>query len=158
MRPILKTIALLSLISLIAGCDSGRSTGIAQIDVSASGTTNGVQGSVFKGPISAATVTVYDENGEAIPVSSATTSQPDGSYRVTFTAAAVDAGITGPLLIEADASGATAICDRDAPGTTDDCRTAPGNFVAFGESFTLPDPFVLRAVVDTIPAGTDTIT
>lgn len=157
MSSMLQKIALVSMMALAAGCDTGDGGGVAEV-TSESGGSSGVAGTVVKGPISGATITVYDENGEAIPVSAAATSNADGSYSVTFTPAATDAGIAGPLLIEADASGATATCDRNAADTDNDCRTATGTWVAFGETYTLPDPFILRGVIDAIPDDATIIT
>ncbi|MDZ7685121.1 MAG: hypothetical protein U5O39_09075 [Gammaproteobacteria bacterium] len=39
----------------------------------------------------------------------------------------------------------------DLPGTSNDCAIDDDVFVAFGESFALPEDFTLQATIDSVP-------
>ncbi|MCB1646030.1 MAG: hypothetical protein KDI36_11285, partial [Pseudomonadales bacterium] len=153
MKSILQNIALLSSILLIASCDSGGGGGVADIGVSLPTPTNGATGSAVKGVISGGNITVTDASGADISLASGTTTNADGSYRLIFTQAEIDAGITAPLIVTiSGGNGATMVCDIDNANTTDDCPVGDGTFAAFGTSYTLPADFQLSGIISEIPA------
>lgn len=164
MKSTLQTIALLSSILLIVSCsDSSSNTNVGvtsttPIPVAPPAPTNGVVGQAVKGVISGATVIVEDGEGAELTLTDTVTTQTDGSYSATFSAAAVTAGIVGPLLVTIDGTGATTVCDYDDPAsTTDDCPIGDGTFAAFGDTYALPDGFTLHGMIADVPEDTDLV-
>jgi len=157
MKSILQHIALVSAILLVASCDSGGTSGITNIGVTPPSPQNGVSGSAVKGIISGGTITVTDSAGATVPLVSSTTTAADGAYSLVFTEAAIAAGISAPLTVTIDGTGASMICDIDNDGTDDDCAIGDGTFAAFGASYPLPAGFTMRGLVATIPSSTTTL-
>ena len=152
----------------LAGCDSDFSGDAVMIPQApapqpqppAPTEFNTISGIASKGIISGATVTVIDADGNELDVPA--TTGDDGSYSVDPPPELIEAGVSTPLQVVISSDGtATMVCDADLDASgDDDCLTgsdASGGpvYAAFGDSFTLPDDFMMRAVVATLPTPTD---
>lgn len=151
MKSILQPIALACAVFLISSCDSGGASGITNIGVTPAVPQNGITGSAVKGIISGGVVTVADASGADVPLASGGTTGADGTYNLVFTEAAIDAGITAPLVVTV--TGGTMTCDIDLPNTANDCAVGDGTSVAFGATYDLPATFTMRGLVSVIPVG-----
>ncbi len=151
MRPVhfATTAILLFMTGLLTGCNNGSSDSVKNVAVAAPPPTDGISG-FLPSHISGATLTVQDASGREIVIASGRNTNSLGAFNIVFSEFELNAGLQTPLLVVADASGATAICDFDAAGVND-CLTASGGFAAFGETYTLPAGYVLRGMVDVIP-------
>jgi len=107
-----------------------------------------------KGVIIGGTITVTNSAGANVPLVSGTTTGADGSYNLVFTEAAIAAGISAPLIVTINGTGAMTVCDIDNAGTTNDCSLGDGTFAAFGAIYPLPAGFTMRGLVATIPSAT----
>ena len=156
MKSILQYVAVLSVAVLITSC-GGNSDGDPRgtVTVIPPPPQNGAAGQAVKGIIAGASVSVVDASGAAIGIASGGTTGADGTYSLVFTPAAIAAGITAPLAVIIDGTGATTVCDLDVNGTDDDCLTSDGvTYVAFGETYALPDGFTMTVVLSEVPADT----
>lgn len=141
---------LLSLI--IVGCGGGGDSSRNVIENPPPAPQDGISGSV-QSRIQGASISVADANGQALTVASGGVTDGGGSFNLVFSEFSINSGIEAPLIITVDASGATATCDFNRDGDND-CLNADGSFVAYGETFTLPDNFALRGIASTFPPET----
>jgi len=143
---------------LLVGCGKGGGVPAVPEPSEPSVVQNGLEGTVVKGIVAGAGVTVVDANGEQLDVFGVETGA-DGSYTITFSTDTIAAGIQTPIQVIIDGTGATAVCDVvNSDGSGDDCLNADGTtYAAFGETFTLPSGFQLRAVIPTLPDPTAVI-
>lgn len=154
MKQTLQNILLLSSIILIPACDTGTDGTIDDVGEPVPAPSNGATGAAVKGVIAGATITVTDATGADIGIASGATTSADGSFELVFTEAAIAAGISGPLTVVVDGTGATSVCDYDDPDTTEnDC----GEGIAFGDTFVLPDGFVLRGTTLDVPTASSLV-
>ncbi len=139
-----------SILFLLASCGGGSSDSSENIVVDPpEPSQDGIGGSVAA-RISGAQISVQDANGEEVVVASGRNTNSNGVYRLVFSEFEIQEGITAPLLLTLDGSGATAVCDFNQEGDND-CLTREGNFAAYGETYNLPDGFTLRALAPTYP-------
>lgn len=154
MNPVPATrLCLLSLLILLASCGGGSDSSENIIVDPPEPPRDGIGGSAAS-RISGARISVQDANGDDVVVASGRTTNDSGSYRLVFSEFEIQEGITPPLLLTLDGSGATAVCDFDQEGDND-CLTREGNFVAYGETYNLPDGFSLRALAPTYPPDSE---
>ncbi|HKI73931.1 MAG TPA: hypothetical protein VJ998_04780 [Pseudomonadales bacterium] len=152
MKSILQNIVLMSMILLVASCDSGVGNGLTNISVGVASPTNGLNGTVTKGVVSGATITVTDATGADVPIESGATTNADGTFKVIFAQAAIAAGYNAPLTVTVDAGGATAMCDYYVDGTND-CPVGDGTFAAYGSTYTLEAGLVLTGTISSVPTS-----
>lgn len=153
---------------LLAGCDSDFDDEVPTIPVSdpppptqsAPTEFNVVTGTVSKGIVAGATVSLIDADGMALDVTA--TTGDDGSYSLEISADLVAEGVATPLQVIVTSDGAaTMMCDADLDDAgTDDCYAGTADdgspvYAAFGETFTLSDDFEMRALVESLPEATD---
>ncbi len=144
---------LLSLLLLITSCGSGSDSSENIVVDPPQPPQDGIEGGTAS-RISGARITVADANGEEVVVASGRITNESGSYRLVFSEFEIQEGISAPLPLTLDGTGATAVCDFDQEGDND-CLTGDGNFAAYGETYLLPDGFTLRALAPTYPTDTD---
>ncbi len=138
------------LVILLAACDSGSSDSAENIVTDPPAPPeDGINGRVSS-RISGATITVQDATGSDIVIDRGRTTSSNGAYSLIFSEFEVNDCITPPLVVTVDGSGATATCDFNGEGDND-CLAADGTSVAFGETYTLPDGYILRGVAPTFP-------
>ncbi len=149
---------MLTMSFLLVGCGKGGGSPENPEPVPPVIELNGVDGSAVKGAIEGAAVTVVDGNGDALDVFGVETGA-DGSYTITFSEASVATGIIAPIQVIIDGTGATSVCDAVNPdGSGDDCLNADGTtYASFGNTFTLPTGFEMRAVLSSLPTPTEGI-
>lgn len=143
------TLALITILA-ITGCGGSSDSATNVVTNPPAPPEDGINGQVASA-ISGATLSVTDATGEDIVLASGRTTDANGNFSLVFSEFAIEAGITAPLLISLDGTNATAICDFDDEGNND-CLSADGSFVSFGERFTLPDGFRLRALIPEFPS------
>ena len=148
MKSILQSIALLSAMILIASCDSSSGGG-GGIVITPPAPIDAAAGAAVKGIIDGGAVTVTDANGATIGSGTVTA----GAFSITYTAAAVAAGIANPITVTI--TGGTTVCDFVNPDASgNDCETTTaGTFVAFGAVYALPEGFTLLCVIPTATVG-----
>jgi hypothetical protein len=147
-------IAACIMLATIAACgDSGSSSAPPPPDPAPPEPTiiYSIQGKAVKGVISGATVSVVDGDGATVD-SATTTSGSDGSYSIEFST--TDA-VVEPIQIVLDGSGAATVCDV-SPACEYGLDNDGNALVAgFGETYTLPDGFTLRATIASLTADGD---
>ena len=111
---------------------------------------SGVNGQVIKGPIVGASITVLDASRSNVALSEAVTTDETGSYSASFTVPAIEAGISTPIIV--DAEGGEIVCDYDVNGMG--CPVSEGVYAAIGETFPMPEGLILSGF-STIVAGDD---
>lgn len=135
---------------LIQGCSGGSPDSSENTVINATPPPqDGIRGRASS-RISGGKLSVTDAQGEEIVVATGRNTNANGSFHLIFSEFAIEAGIKPPLVVTLDGSGATADCDYDGP-TDNDCVSADGSFVAFGNRYTLPDDFTLRGLAQTFP-------
>jgi hypothetical protein len=150
MRPALYTVPSLFIALCLAGCGGGGDSSTNIISDPQQPPQDGITGSVAS-RISGASLSVHDAEGEEIVLASGRTTTGSGSYSLVFSEFEITEGIIPPLMVTLSGTGATAVCDFDREGNND-CQGRDGSFVAFGESYPLPDDFMLRGIVESFPA------
>lgn len=168
MRKILSVSLLVLTGLLLASCDSDFDADSFQIPESPAPTPappeptafNVITGVAAKGLIADGAVSLIDADGTDLDVT--TTTADDGSFSLDLPPALVDAGVSTPLQVVITSDGtATMVCDADLDAAGDsDCLVGKAEdgssiYAAFGETFTLSSDFVIRSVVDSLPAPTD---
>jgi RNase P/RNase MRP subunit p29 len=138
------------LLCLLQGCSGGSSDSAENTVVnSPTPPQDGIRGRVAS-KLQNALLTVTDANGEEVVVASGNRTNENGAYDLIFSEFEIEAGITPPLIVTVDGSGATAVCDHDGE-TDNDCLTANGSFAAFGTRYEVPAGFRLRGLAPTFP-------
>lgn len=147
-----RAVFVLSFALIVLGCDSNSSRTPTAF--------NTISGTVSKGLVSGGTVALLDSTGSSVGGMATTAS--DGTYSIELTPAEVAAGIATPLQVVVTSDGnATTVCDADLDATGDnDCfsgfdANSNPQFAAFGETFSLPSDFAMRAVLSDLPTATD---
>ncbi|MEM7365408.1 MAG: CHRD domain-containing protein [Pseudomonadota bacterium] len=142
-RSLLSLSAIGLLLTLIAACGGGGGDGGGMTTPPPDPmSTYDLSGSVTKGIVSGATVSLFDGDGNQI--GSTTTTGADGTYSFSVTSATE---LVPPLLISVDATGAEAICDVEPVCVTGTDSTGEPIAVSFGDTYDLPDGFTLRAAI-----------
>lgn len=141
------------LMVLLGGCGGGADSSENIVENPPPPPTDGIDGEVSS-RISGASLSVTDATGAEVVLASGRTTDSAGRYRLVFSEFAIEDGITAPLIVSADGSGATAICDFDAEGDSD-CLTADGSLAPFASSYTLPEGYIFRGVSPTFPPETN---
>jgi len=150
MNPLTVTrLCVLSLLILLASCGGGSDSSENIIVDPPAPPQDGIGGSAAS-RIRGGRISIQDANGDDVVVASGRTTNESGSYRLVFSEFEILEGITPPLLLTLDGTGATAVCDFDQEGDND-CLTREGNFASYGETYNLPDGFSLRALAPTYP-------
>lgn len=139
----------LTCLVMLSGCGGSSDSSTNVVTDPPAPPEDGITGRVASG-IAGAALSVQDANGLEIVLASGRTTRSDGSFALIFSEFAIDDGITAPLLVSLDGTDATGICDFNKEGDND-CLSADGSFVTFGERYTLPDGFTLRALIPEFP-------
>ena len=141
------------LVAMTAGCGGGGGGSSGRAAAPPAPSTESfsysIQGSAIKGVISGATISVID--GDGVFVSGASTSSGAGGfYTIEFSTATQ---VIEPVQISLSGTGATAVCDVSP--TCEYGVDAEGNTLAvsFGETYSLPDDFNLRATITSLTAN-----
>lgn len=142
-------ILVIGMILLVTGCGGSSDSSENVVTDAPAPPQDGITGTVAS-KMSGAALSVADANGVEIVIASGRMTDANGNYHLIFSEFEINEGITAPLVITADGSSASAICDFDAEGNSD-CRTKDGSFAAFGETYELPDGFTLRGVSSSFP-------
>lgn len=139
----------LLLLCLLTGCGGSSDTVENTVINSPPPPQDGIRGRVAS-KLQNGRLTVTDANGEEVVVASGDRTNENGAYDLVFSEFEIDAGITPPLIVAVDGTGATAVCDYDGE-TDNDCLTASGSFAAFGARYEVPAGFGLRGLAPTFP-------
>ncbi len=152
MRSTILTTSLLLLLFLVAGCGGGSDSSENIVENPPPAPMDGITGRVSS-RMSGAALSVVDAESSEVVLASGRTTNSQGTYNLIFSEFAIEEGIMAPLIVSADGSGATAICDFDAEGDSD-CLTADGSLAPFGSTYTLPNGYIFRGLSATFPPDT----